>query len=391
MVDNSNKVSKLSFKFSLLSISLVLTSAYALSPSIPQMIKSFPEQSVSSVELLVTVPAFSVMILVLLSSFISKRLGEKLTVCIGLALVAVFGVIPMFVTSYLVVLISRILLGAGFGLINSFAVSLISEFYHGDEKAAMMGFRSAFESLGQSIMTFIAGMLLAFGWKYSALVYLIAVPILLIFYLYIPKNTREKSTDDQSTSVATKQSISAPIWLITVFLFLIVIFYIGMTVRFPLLVTTNHMGTAEATSGTLSIMTFAGMLTGFIFGMIYRLFSKYTLAIGIFCMAISNLIVNFTSSFVIASFGAVLSGVAYAIIVAFTFSLISDVSSPGSATLSTSIVLVGCNLGALLAPYGLKLVSVIFGSHSITLSFIVYGILLLIMGIGSLFIKISRL
>ncbi|WP_239646553.1 hypothetical protein [Oenococcus oeni] len=73
MDSKSSKINNFSFRFALLSISLVLTSAYALSPAIPQMIKSFPDQSVSSIELLVTVPAFSVMILVLLSSYISKK------------------------------------------------------------------------------------------------------------------------------------------------------------------------------------------------------------------------------------------------------------------------------------------------------------------------------
>ncbi|OIL24901.1 MFS transporter, partial [Oenococcus oeni] len=265
MDSKSSKINNFSFRFALLSISLVLTSAYALSPAIPQMIKSFPDQSVSSIELLVTVPAFSVMILVLLSSYISKKVGEKLTVCIGLVLVTVFGIFPFFTSSYMLTLVSRIFLGAGFGLINSFAVSLISEFYKGSQKESMMGFRSGFESLGQAIMTFVAGLFLAFGWKYTTLVYLIAIPIFLLFYYYIPSDKKSQNLKNDADKVKNniKQKISLPVWGIAIFLFLIVIFYIGMTVRFPLIVTSYHLGNAEDASLTLSIMTFGGMLLGF--------------------------------------------------------------------------------------------------------------------------------
>lgn len=391
MDSKSSKINNFSFRFALLSISLVLTSANALSPAIPQMIKSFPDQSVSSIELLVTVPAFSVMILVLLSSYISKKVGEKLPVCIGLVLVTVFGIFPFFTSSYMLILVSRIFLGAGFGLINSFAVSLISEFYKGSQKASMMGFRSGFEGLGQAIMTFVAGLLLAFGWKYTTLVYLIAIPIFLLFYYYIPSNKKSQNLKNDADKVKNniKQKISLPVWGIAIFLFLIVIFYVGMTVRFPLIVTSYHLGNAEDASRTLSIMAFSGMLLGCVFGFIYKTFKKYTLSLGIFCMAASNIIVNLSHIFIIVSIGAILSGIAYAIIVAYMFSLISDVSSLGSNTLSTSVVIVGCNLGALLAPYGLKIVATIFNNNSISLPFIVYGVILLMMGVGSLFLKKS--
>jgi len=56
-------------KFSLLSISLVLTSASVISGNIPAMAKSFLDVPLSSIEMLTTVPALMVLIFVLLSSF----------------------------------------------------------------------------------------------------------------------------------------------------------------------------------------------------------------------------------------------------------------------------------------------------------------------------------
>lgn len=64
-------------KFSLLSISLVLTSAGSIAANIPEMQKSFPEVPLSSIELLTTIPALTVLIFVILSSFIANYIGEK--------------------------------------------------------------------------------------------------------------------------------------------------------------------------------------------------------------------------------------------------------------------------------------------------------------------------
>lgn len=99
-------------KFSLLSISLVLTSAYAISPALPAMIEQFSDHSRANVELLSTIPSFSVMIMVLASGFIARKIGDKTTVILGLVLASIFGVIPFFTTNFWVIMGSRICLGS---------------------------------------------------------------------------------------------------------------------------------------------------------------------------------------------------------------------------------------------------------------------------------------
>ncbi|MFC2619534.1 MAG: MFS transporter, partial [Bifidobacterium dentium] len=168
-------------KFSLLSISLLLTSSNAISGVMPALIKQFPDQPRANVELLSTVPSFSMIIMIIASGFIARKIGDKATVTAGLVIAAIFGIIPfLFTGNFWVIMGSRIGLGVGFGLINSLAVSMIAKFFSGDEKATLMGFRSAFESLGQSLMTLAAGFLVLLSWNSSFLVYLLAVPILIL-------------------------------------------------------------------------------------------------------------------------------------------------------------------------------------------------------------------
>ena len=97
-------------EFGLLSISLVLTSAYVMSVSLPAMEKQFTNVSQSSIELLATLPAFSVMIMVLLSGFIAEKIGNKNTTAIGLLIAGTAGIIPVFTNSFAIIFASRLLL-----------------------------------------------------------------------------------------------------------------------------------------------------------------------------------------------------------------------------------------------------------------------------------------
>lgn len=377
-------------RFSLLSISLVLTSAYAISPALPAMVSQFHDQSRANVELLSTIPSFSVMVMVLASGFIARKIGEKTTVILGLVLSAIFGVIPFFTSNFWVIMGSRVCLGIGFGLINSLAVSMIGMFFKGDEKATMMGFRSSFESLGQSLMTLVAGFLLVAGWKGTFLVYLIAIPILILFVIFVHPTRSAQTSEAQETAVTSKQKINAPIVLIATFLFAIVVAYIGITVRFSSIVSNYQLGTMEQSSRILSVMTFCGMLVGFIFGTINKLLRAHTLTLGILCMALGCIFVYSSQSFVMLSIGALLAGIGYPIMVAYTFNKISDVCASDSSTLSTAVVLVGCNLGAFLAPYGLKLASSLVNSNSLTLPFLIYAIILFAIAVGYVVYVVSK-
>ncbi|HGM6079778.1 TPA: MFS transporter, partial [Enterococcus faecium] len=76
-------MNKKMMKFSLLSVSLILTSAGAVTSAIPSMSATYATRSLSAVELLTTAPSFMVTIFVLISSFIARKIGQKQTVIIG--------------------------------------------------------------------------------------------------------------------------------------------------------------------------------------------------------------------------------------------------------------------------------------------------------------------
>lgn len=101
----------------ILAISILLTSATAINGALPQMRASL-SMTTTQGELVATVPSLGVVIFVVLSSLIAKKIGIKRTVQIGLLLVGFGGIAPIFLVNYPLIIVSRFILGAGFGLFN---------------------------------------------------------------------------------------------------------------------------------------------------------------------------------------------------------------------------------------------------------------------------------
>lgn len=151
-------------KLALLSSSFVVVSGGAIAVNVPAIAQDFPEIPLPLVESLTTMPSLFLIVSVLLSHAIAKKVGYKRTVLVGLATVLVSGLVPVFVHHFWIIFLSRALFGFGIGLFNSLLVSFIRHFYEGAERAAMIGLQSAFEGIGGMTISFLVGQLLKIDW-----------------------------------------------------------------------------------------------------------------------------------------------------------------------------------------------------------------------------------
>ncbi|OTN91554.1 MFS transporter [Enterococcus faecium] len=138
---------------SLLALNIVEQAASVISSTIPQMAQAFPEESQVQIELVTTVVSVFITIFVLISGFITNKIGQKNTAVLGIAIAAVSSIIPAFSNNFQMIMVSRAVLGIGIGLANPLAVSLIGEFFEGDLLANLMGWRTAVAGIGTSLMT----------------------------------------------------------------------------------------------------------------------------------------------------------------------------------------------------------------------------------------------
>ncbi len=204
---------KYMLKISLLSVSLLMGTAAAINGNIPALADAFINIPLSLVEMISTLPSLFLMISVLISTTIAKKIGYKRTIAIGIALVAVAGFIPVVVNNFYIILVSRAIFGFGIGLFNSLVVALVNYFYDNEQRSKMFGFQSAFEGMGGLAVTFISGQLLNISWNASFLAYMIAFPILVLFITFVPKVSTDKITEKINLRYFKKDKIQRKIFL----------------------------------------------------------------------------------------------------------------------------------------------------------------------------------
>lgn len=373
---------RLLLKFAILSVSLLLTSAYAISICIPVFTENFKDYSASSIEMLVTIPAFSVMVMMLLSDFIAGKLGKKRTVQLGLLIVFLSVFLSIMSESYVTMLFSRIILGVGLGLINALAVSLIADFFTGNECATMMGVRSAFEGLGQSLLTYIAGLLFVSGWRDAFYIYFAAIPILIIFTLFVPAQAK---VDTASAAIEEKsENRKLPFHVLPhcfILLFTVLVsvgFYVKL---FDVLADKNLNADPEYVNGLFTALAFCSMAGGCVFGFLYAKLKFYSLQLGLIATALSCVLLAISPNMFMVTVSCVLNGLAYPLIIAYIFSMVGKLSVNASTVMVTSFMLIGCNIGAMVTPWGYSLISTLTGGGSASVCFIVCGVVFVVFAV----------
>ena len=334
-------------KFSLLSISILLMSHLAISPVIPNLYNFYhtsnPNIGLASVESLATIPAMMITIFVLLSNGIIKFIGKKNTVLLGLLLIFIFGIVPAFTTNFKVVLISRLFLGAGIGLFNSLSISMISDFFDEEHRGTMIGLRTAFLNIGKALTTFISGYLLIYGIQYTFLVYALALPIFIIFLLYVPN---AENVNNKKVSIKFhKETI-----VLTLLTFLVGISYMGATIKIPTLLAEKYHYQPDVARNLLTILALSGILSGVIFGILVKRFKNLTLSIMLSFMTIGSMLFTSTNNIVIFYIAAIFIGISFVGTMSFNFFYISNKLENKFINFATSVILVGGNIGVILTP-----------------------------------------
>ena len=334
-------------KFSLLSISILLMSHLAISPVIPNLYKFYHESNpnigLASVESLATIPAMMITIFVLLSNGVIKFIGKKNTVLLGLLLIFIFGIVPAFTTNFKVVLISRLFLGAGIGLFNSLSISMISDFFDEEHRGTMIGLRTAFLNIGKALTTFVSGYLLIYGIQYTFLVYALALPIFIIFLLFVPN---AENVNNKKVSIKFhKETI-----ILTLLTFLVGISYMGATIKIPTLLAEKYHYQPDVARNLLTILALSGILSGVIFGILVKRFKNLTLPIMLSFMTIGSVLFALTNNIVIFYIAAIFIGISFVGTMSFNFFYISNKLENKFINFATSVILVGGNIGVILTP-----------------------------------------
>lgn len=348
-------------KVGILGISLFLQVAGSNLAAIPLIAKSFPNQSLTSVQALFTLPSFTIMLFILFSNAVIKWVGKRNTVIIGMITTIVGGLIPFFISNFAIIVASRLLVGAGIGLFTSLAVSLIGDCFSGEEQKTLIGIQGAMGTLGNSSMTFVAGLLLGIKWQATFLYFLIITPFLILFMMgYTPKMEKETTLENSSTKEQKQRSkhakIPASIYVAFLMLFLYFSAFMVEATASALVIQQNHLANQGMLSTEIAIAGLVGALISMAYARIFKVLKNFTPVVAVSLGAVGFIVCSQAFNMTIFFVGLLLMMVSSLIIPYVYDSILSEVDSSIS-NLIISIAQICNNLGSFASPYVIALLS----------------------------------
>lgn len=374
-------------KIALLSLSLILTSAYSVSIVLPSLLQHFSEYTTAQVEMLISAPSFAITVMIVLNAWLSRYMKDRSMIVGGLLLLSVSGMVPVFVQEYPVMFASRIFLGIGIGLINAKAISIFSEYYEGREKAALLGYRGSAEVLGSAVMTLVAGKLVLIRWNLAFWVYALGFVIVLLYLVWVPGSMEPgQSAGAEKESLEAEADGKRECWkkevltiAYAVFAGFVICIYCSNSLRVPMLILEKKLGTESEASIILTLMMLMGIAAGVYFGKLTMWWKEKLPGVGCLMLGAGMLLTAYAGNLPLIGVGISIVGFFYTVLVTYSFHQISERIPQSSINTATSIVLVGCNLGAACSPFVLKWMGRF--SEGVSVPFVGYAGMMGVLGI----------
>lgn len=376
-------MTKILEKMSLLGLSLLLISAFSISTALPPMLDYYsPTYNASQVELLVSVPSFSVVAMLLLNPFVDKWLNDRQLIMTGLILLSSAGIFPFFVQWYPLVLLSRLVFGMGIGFINAKAISIISQRYQGKERIQMLGIRGSVELIGGASCSLLVGQLLKIHWTLAFLIYGFGFIILAMYLLFVPPMEQIEKEEIQKSKQGLNKKDFAMILGMALLSGFVICINSSISLRVPLFQVDGKTIVGGESALVLSLEQGIGIAAGLSFASLLAHIKDRLLPMALLCLSICLFGIALANNLLTLILSSVGVGFFYSIILTFIFHRLSECIARNLLNKATAYVLLGCNLGSAVSPYVLKLLALV--SSSFSWIFLAYAIVSFLLFLGFL-------
>ena len=185
-------------KAATLSVALLMYTTSMTTPALAEIAKAFPDASGETVKLIGSIPSLMLCIFSLVSGWLTRKVSIKKAILIASALIFA-GVLPAFFGDMNFILFTRVVFGAGYGLVFPLASAVVTDLFDGSEKDAMMGWKSAVGALAGVVFQSLGGILAAYSWRFSFLGFLLVIPIVILVLFVLPDTGVQKTAKTAKT------------------------------------------------------------------------------------------------------------------------------------------------------------------------------------------------
>lgn len=354
--------------FAIMSFTFLAMGMGTTSPALASIGKAFPDVDFSLILLVATIPALAM----IPSSMIGGKLAGgivrfKTIVLSGIILFIVGGTLPYFMNNFPLILVMRVVLGIGLGLMSPVAPALIMNLFEGKTRENLMGINGVVQNIGGIVFQMLGGILCAIHWRDTFLAHLLAViPFLIVLFLLVEPPKVEKASSEKIKMPGGVYS-----WAIIFGVYTLLLY--PMLTGMSSLVIDNNLGTAAGAGLALTMFTVGGMISGAVFGQLFRFAGRFTFVAGVLLNAVGYIFMVYGNSLTLLIIGATIVGVGFGIILPAVMMEIGLLVPPQVTPFAISLAIAFMSVGGFLSGFFFALLKGTFGITSMRFPF-VFGI-----------------
>lgn len=341
-------------KAAILTMSFIQMATNAVSSILADIAAEFPDASVTAVQYLMTFPNLMVVGVSMIAARLAERISKRSISVTGLILAAAAGILAFcFHFSLPVLYLWAGMLGTGAGLVVPMANSLISDYFEGSDRDAMLGYQTGAANAGSMAMTYLGGVLAAIAWYMDYLVYLLALPGLFLTICYVPKQNvkQEGALAEKKVKITLHKSDFCFCIVAAVYMLM---FYLGPT-NIALFLKEKQIGDTMTAGTASALILFGGMVIGMLFGKLAGKIGRHTITIGFFMLFAGYMLIFGKEQILWVNLGCFLLGTSNPLVMPQCMGGVVSEDKRRSTVLM-SVVFAVANLGTFFAP-GLTAVS----------------------------------
>ncbi|WP_371381097.1 MFS transporter [Sporomusa aerivorans] len=351
-------MNRILLKAVVLSVSLLLLAATAVSPALANISAAFPGISAQTIMLLVALPSMTMVLASLVFGRLSEVMSRRAVFNLAMVFFLIGGISPYFMNDITWILAMRAILGLSLGLIFPLSLVLISDFFAGNERATIMGLQSVCVNLGGIIFSLLGGVLCVTDWHNTFLAYTVGVVIFLFVYCYLPEPVREQADQDNP---AAKAPLPGSVYVMegAVFLYNMLIFAFFTNVAIQ--VVGEKLGNAASAGVALTVFTGGGLVGGLIFGKIMQSLKNITIPAGWLITGAGMALIASAHDFTLLLAGCFIGGIGFSTTCPAFFVSLSVLAPPSRVAFSLALASALSGIGQFAAPFVFEAISGQFG------------------------------
>lgn len=358
-------------KATILAVSVVQMGTNAISPILADIAAAFPRAGSSSIQLLMTFPSLLVIVCSLLAASLTKYIPKKWIAAVGCGLFSLSGVLSwMFHGALSLLFLWAAVMGIGIGLVVPMATSLVSDCFSGAEQQTVMGWQSSAANVGAMLMTFLGGLLAAVHWSCNYLVYLIAVPGLVLAAVWLPRTAGQQSGAETSAAGVGFFTLlrRGPVLVGCLLAAAVTMLFNIVPTNLSMYITETGIGSAAQAGTATSLLLLSGTVGGVCYGALSKRLGRYVMTFGFCMLAVGQLVCSAAPNMAVVYLGCLLCGCSISTVMPRAMLEMAE-HSGGNPAATAALAMSASNLGGFCSPAITMAARLLSGGGAVSIRF----------------------